>query len=107
MNTRKRYLVVGGTLTAVALAALLLFGNRPAVHAQGSQVGYTFGRHVRADEHTYDWYRRTHADAAAARYGIPASIIGDGHHLPPAVIEIIFARNLEPRRFVQPRLQGQ
>ena len=78
MNTRKRYPVVGGTLTAVALAALLLFGNRPAVHAQGSQVGYTFGRPARADEHTYDWYRRTHAEAASARYGISADVIGDG-----------------------------
>jgi hypothetical protein len=36
-------------------------------------VVYQFGRPVRASEHTYDWYRRTHADAAAARYGVKAS----------------------------------
>jgi hypothetical protein len=43
-----------------------------------SPVTYEFGRPVRADEHTYDWYRRTHAEAAAARYGVPASDVGDG-----------------------------
>src|SRR5258708_12164327 len=43
-----------------------------------SPVVYEFGRPPRADEHTYDWYRRTHAEAASARYGIPADVIGDG-----------------------------
>jgi hypothetical protein len=78
MNMRKSAFL-GSASTAVALAALFIFGNRLTVPAaEGVQVEYTFGRPVRADEHTYDWYRRTHADAGAARYGIPANIIGDG-----------------------------
>ena len=31
--TRKRYFLLGGILTAVTLAALLILGNRPVVRA--------------------------------------------------------------------------
>jgi hypothetical protein len=41
-------------------------------------VKYEFGRPVRQDEQTYDWYRTTHANEAAARYGVSASEVGDG-----------------------------
>jgi hypothetical protein len=79
MSTRKPFVLRGGTLTTVALAALLIFGNRAAVRAaEGDKVEYTFGRPLLTDEHTYEWYRRTHADAAAARYGVPAADVGDG-----------------------------
>src|SRR5215831_7865560 len=57
-------------LFASTVSSLLLLPVGTASTQPASSVG--------ADEHTYDWYRRTHADAAAARYGIPASIIGDG-----------------------------
>ncbi len=78
MDMRKRNILVG-TLATVALAALSSFGNRPAVHAEeAGQVQYTFGRPVRDGEHIYNWYRSTHADAAAARYGVSASDVGDG-----------------------------
>src|ERR1700722_8529104 len=78
MSTRKRFILAGGTLTAVALAALI-FGNRPAVRAaEGDQVEYTFGRPVEKGEQTYDWYRKTHADEAAKRYGVDPNAVGDG-----------------------------
>jgi hypothetical protein len=66
----------------LAIIAALLFLLLPAglASAQSTEpsVVYQFGRPVRADEHTYDWYRRTHADAAAAHYGVLASDVGDG-----------------------------
>src|SRR5262245_64401626 len=66
-------------LFAISVSSLLLFTTGAALtQPTMSSVKYEFGRAVSADEHTYDWYRRTHADAAAARYGIPASVIGDG-----------------------------
>src|SRR6516165_1479998 len=69
-----------GPLFAVTLSSLLLLPMGPASTQQTTtpSVVYEFGRPVRTDEHTYDWYRRTHADAAAARYGIPANVTGDG-----------------------------
>ena len=75
----KRYILTGGTLTTVALAALVIFGNRPIVHAaEGDQVEYTFGQPVEKGEQTYDWYRKTHADEAAKRYGVDPNAVGDG-----------------------------
>lgn len=62
---------------SVSSLALLPMGTASAQTAT-SPVVYEFGRSARADEHTYDWYRRTHAEAAAARYGIPADVVGDG-----------------------------
>ena len=77
--TRKRYFLVGGILTAVTLAALSILGNRPVVRAaEGDQVEYTFGRPVEKGEQTYDWYRKTHADEAAKRYGVDPNAVGDG-----------------------------
>ena len=77
--TRKRYFLLGGILTAVTLAALLILGNRPVVRAaEGDQVEYTFGRPVEKGEQTYDWYRKTHADEAAKRYGVDPNAVGDG-----------------------------
>jgi hypothetical protein len=77
--TRKRYFLLGGILTAVTLAALLILGNRPVVRAaDGDQIEYTFGRPVEKGEQTYDWYRKTHADEAAKRYGVDPNAVGDG-----------------------------
>src|SRR5258708_15086263 len=62
------------------IATLLLLLPVGLALAQSTEpsVVYEFGRQVRGGEHTYDWYRRTHADAAAARYGVSASAVGDG-----------------------------
>ena len=46
--------------------------------ADKGPVKYEFGRPVRQDEQTYDWYRTTHAKEAATRYGVSASDVGDG-----------------------------
>jgi hypothetical protein len=46
--------------------------------AEGDQVEYTFGRPVEKGEQTYDWYRKTHADEAAKRYGVDPNAVGDG-----------------------------
>src|SRR5690242_5131980 len=80
MNTGKQRLLVGVTLTALALAAMLGSGGHgPAARAaEGDEVEYTFGRPVKDDEHTYDWYRKTHADWAAKRYGVDPKKVGDG-----------------------------
>ena len=67
------------TLFAITVSSLLLLPvGTASTQTSPPPVVYEFGRPVRADEHTYDWYRRTHADATAARYGVPASVIGDG-----------------------------
>jgi mono/diheme cytochrome c family protein len=66
-------------LVAISGSSLLLLAVGAASAQTGtSPVVYEFGRPARADEHTYDWYRRTHAEAASARYGLPADVIGDG-----------------------------
>ena len=78
MNTRIRSIQLGATLTALALA-VLTFGNRPIARAADDNVvEYTFGRPVQKDEQTYDWYRKTHADEAAKRYGVDPEAVGDG-----------------------------
>jgi cytochrome c5 len=80
MNTGKQRLLVGGALTALALTALMGGGGGPpaARAAEGDEVKYTFGRPVRDGERTYDWYRKTHADWAAKRYGVDPKAVGDG-----------------------------
>ena len=79
MTTVKRRLLAGGALAALALAAVVTVGNRSAVHAaEGDDVEYTFGRPVKDGEQTYDWYRKTHADWAAKRYGVDPEKVGDG-----------------------------
>src|ERR1700730_12855725 len=66
-------------LVAISVSSLVLLAVGAASAQTGtSPVVYEFGRPARADEHTYDWYRRTHAEAASALYGIPADVIGDG-----------------------------
>jgi hypothetical protein len=66
--TRKRYFLLGGILTAVTLAALLILGNRPVVRAaEGDQVEYTFGRPVEKGEQTYTISIRVPARPPATR----------------------------------------
>src|SRR5262245_36145222 len=65
-------------LLAIAVAPLLVLSVGAASTQPTPQVRYEFGRPVRQGEQTYDWYRRTHADAAAARYGVSANEVGDG-----------------------------
>jgi hypothetical protein len=62
----------------IATSFLLLPVDLASAQSPEPSVVYQFGRPVHAGEHTYDWYRRTHADAAAARYGVKASDVGDG-----------------------------
>jgi len=79
MNIVNQRRLAGGALAALALAAVVTFGNRPAVHAaEGDKVEYTFGRPVNDGEQTYDWYRKTHVDWAAKRYGVDPKKVGDG-----------------------------
>src|SRR5258708_26097473 len=80
MNTGKRRLVVGGAVAALALGAMLVGdGQRSAARgADGDEVEYTFGRPLQKGEQTYDWYRKTHADWAAKRYGVDPKAVGDG-----------------------------
>jgi hypothetical protein len=79
MKTAKRLAFAGAVLTAMALAILLTLASRPALYAEtGDKVEYTFGRPVEKGEQTYDWYRSTHADQAAKRYGVNAAAVGDG-----------------------------
>jgi mono/diheme cytochrome c family protein len=74
LTVEKRSALSAIIATALLLVPLDLASAQPAE----SSVVYQFGRPVHAGEHTYDWYRRTHADAAAARYGVKASDVGDG-----------------------------
>jgi mono/diheme cytochrome c family protein len=78
-RVRRWRLVIGGTL-ALALTALLFVGAYgPATRAaEGDAVEYTFGPPVQGGEHTYDWYRKTHADEAAKRYGVDPKKVADG-----------------------------
>src|SRR5258708_37100802 len=62
----------------IATSFLLLPAGLASAQSPEPSVVYQFGRPVHAGEHTYDWYRRTHADAAAVRYGVKASDVGDG-----------------------------
>ena len=64
-------------LFAITMWLLLPAGSALA-QSTTPPVVYNFGRPVRADEHTYNWYRSTHANAAAARYGVSASDVADG-----------------------------
>ena len=79
MRTASRHNLVVGTLAALALAALVAGEMRPVVHAaEGDEVEYTFGRPITQGEETYAWYRKTHADEAAKRYGVNPDAVGDG-----------------------------
>jgi hypothetical protein len=80
MNTGKRGLLAGGTLMGLTLAVLLGGdGNHAGARAaEGDEIEYTFGRPVKNGEQTYDWYRKTHTDWAAKRYGVDPNAVGDG-----------------------------
>ncbi|MDB5099710.1 MAG: hypothetical protein JWM80_4131 [Cyanobacteria bacterium RYN_339] len=64
---------LGGTTLVVCAGA-----PRGAMASGKDPVDYTFGRPVQAGEHTYDWYRKTHADEAAKRFGMDPKAVGDG-----------------------------
>src|SRR6185295_6312697 len=79
MNPRSRYNLVVGTLAAVCLSAFMLAEMRfLARAAEGDGVEYTFDRPITQGEEIYDWYRKTHADEAAKRYGVDPKAVGDG-----------------------------
>jgi hypothetical protein len=69
-----RFILTWRALTGLALGALLGSGHCLA----GDPVEYTFGRAVAEGEHTYDWYRQTHAAEAAKRYGVDPNAVADG-----------------------------
>ncbi len=67
------------------IAALLLspaLGHADAPANAGSPLDagfdYTFGRPIAPGEHTYAWYRKTHADEAASRLGLDPKVVADG-----------------------------
>jgi len=73
--------LAGVALAASAAYSLILRAQgqgQRSVSTDGGPVRYEFGRPVRPDEQTYDWYRSTHAKEAAARYGVKESDVGDG-----------------------------
>ena len=77
MNIGRRQL---GARLLAALALVLIVGGHlgPARGAEGDEAEYTFGRPLKDGEQTYDWYRKTHADWAAKRYGVDPKKVGDG-----------------------------
>ena len=79
MSTEKRPIQIGGIVATVSLAALLYQDVwHPANAAEGDEVEYTFDRPITDGEQTYAWYRKTHGDAAAKRYGVNPDAVGDG-----------------------------
>ena len=77
IGNRRTHIV--GTLAALCLAALLIGEMRPVAHAaEGDEVEYTFDRPITDGEQTYAWYRKTHGDEAAKRYGVNPDAVGDG-----------------------------
>ncbi len=80
MKIARQRLIAGGAMAALALAVLWgIGGDRTvALAADGDEVEYTFGRPVKDGEQTYDWYRKTHTDWAAKRYGVDPKKVGDG-----------------------------
>src|SRR4026207_2580905 len=79
MTPAHRHILIIGTLAAISLCALLTTKIRPAAHAaEGDEVEYTFDRPIKDGEQTYAWYRKTHAQEAAKRYGVNSDAVGDG-----------------------------
>ena len=78
MNTGRWRLKVRGGLIGIGLAVVLGNGLPSVRAAEGDEVEYTFGRPLQKGEQTYDWYRKTHADWAAKRYGVDPKAVGDG-----------------------------
>jgi hypothetical protein len=79
MSTATRHHLIVGTLASLCLATLVTGEIRPVVYAaEGDEVEYTFDRPITAGEQTYAWYRKTHGDEAAKRYGVDPDAVGDG-----------------------------
>src|SRR5262245_49121537 len=77
--TASLLLAITGLALAVGAATQRAIAQRQkSTSSDKGPVKYEFGRPVRQDEQTYDWYRTTHANEAAARYGVSASEVGDG-----------------------------
>src|SRR5260370_2153841 len=64
----------------IATSLLLLPARLASAQSTDPSVVYQLGRPLRAGEHTYDRYPRTHPDAPAARYGVKARDLRDGMH---------------------------
>ena len=79
MRTGNRRTLIVGTLATLCLAALVIGETRAVAHAaEGDEVEYTFDRPITDGEQTYAWYRKTHGDEAAKRYGVDPEAVGDG-----------------------------
>ena len=79
MRKGSRHTLIVGTLATLSLAALVIGEIRPVAHAaEGDEVEYTFDRPITDGEQTYAWYRKTHGDEAAKRYGVNPDAVGDG-----------------------------
>ena len=79
MRIRSRHALIVGTLATVCLAAFVIGEMRLlAQAAEGDEVEYTFDRPIKDGEQTYAWYRKTHGDEAARRYGVSPDAVGDG-----------------------------
>ena len=79
MRIASRHTLIVGTLATLCLAAFVIGEMRPVAHAaEGDEVEYTFDRPITDGEQTYAWYRKTHGDEAAKRYGVNPDAVGDG-----------------------------
>jgi len=74
----KQHRIARIVLGALIAATWLYLEHARVIAAEGDEVEYTFGRPVNDGEHTYAWYRKTHADEAAKRYGVDPKAVGDG-----------------------------
>jgi hypothetical protein len=71
-------LAVIGLAGSAAYSLILRAQGQGQRSTDGGLVHYEFGRPVRPDEHTYEWYRSTHAKEAEARFGLSPDAVGDG-----------------------------
>ena len=79
MSIGSRHTLIVGTLAALCLVAFVIGEMRLVAHAaEGDEVEYTFDRPITDGEQTYAWYRKTHGDEAAKRYGVNPDAVGDG-----------------------------
>lgn len=78
MTLQTRRLLLAVTMAGLAFFSPIGSGRAPARAADGDDVEYTFGPPVKQGEKTYAWYRKTHGEEAAKRYGVDAGKVGDG-----------------------------
>ena len=79
MRIGSRHTLIVGTLAALCFVAFVIGEMRFVAHAaEGDEVEYTFDRPITDGEQTYAWYRKTHGDEAAKRYGVNPDAVGDG-----------------------------